>query len=127
MKVININEKFENFSEHFSPKIIAELNGQHVKLGKFKGDFVWHKHENEDEMFFVLKGKFLMDIRLLEGVDIAERTLELNEGEIIVIPKGVEHRPRSAEEVHVMLFEPAGTLNTGDVKSEMTRDSTDWI
>ncbi|MBK9332966.1 MAG: cupin domain-containing protein [Ignavibacteria bacterium] len=115
MEVINLNEKFGKFSDHFSPKIIAELNGQHVKLGKFKGEFIWHKHDNEDEMFMVIKGKFFMDLR--------GSTIEINEGEIIVIPKGTEHRPRSVEEVHVMLFEPAGTLNTGDVNNEFTKSN----
>ncbi len=93
MEVINLNEKLGKFADHFNPRIIAELNGQHVKLGKFKGDFVWHSHQSEDEMFYVLKGKFFMDFR--------DQTLEINEGEIIIVPKGVEHRPRADEEVCV--------------------------
>ncbi len=119
MEVINLNEKFGKFSDHFSPKIIAELNGQQVKLGKFKGEFVWHKHDSEDEMFLVIKGKFFMDLR--------DRTMEINAGEMIVIPRGTEHRPRSEEEVHVMLFEPAGTLNTGDVQNELTKNNPERI
>ena len=127
MKVINLKEKFGKFTDHFSPKIIAELNGQHVKLGKFIGDFVWHKHDNEDEMFLVVSGKFFMDIRSKDENEVLEKTLELKEGEMIVIPKGVEHRPHSNEEVQVMLFEPAGTLNTGDVYNELTKDNPEWI
>ena len=127
MNVINLDKKFKAFSDHFSPKIIAELNGQHVKLGKFIGDFVWHKHDNEDEMFLVIKGKFFMDIKTKEGNEVLQKTLELNEGEMIVIPKGVEHRPHSNEEVQVMLFEPAGTLNTGDVNNAMTKKDPEWI
>lgn len=127
MKVINLKEKFGKFTDHFSPKIIAELNGQHVKLGKFIGDFVWHKHDNEDEMFLVISGKFFMDIRSKEENVVIEKTLEIREGEMIVIPKGVEHRPHSNEEVRVMLIEPAGTLNTGDVNNELTKDVPEWI
>lgn len=119
MEVINIKNKLEKFHEHFSPKIIAELNGQHVKLVKFKGDFVWHSHKDEDELFYVIKGSFYMDLR--------DRTLEIKEGEMIVIPKGTEHRPRADEEVHIMLFEPASTLNTGDVENEMTKKEIQWI
>ena len=119
MEVINLKDKLGKFTDHYSPKIISELNGHHVKLGKFKGDFVWHSHEKEDELFMVLKGKFLMDFR--------DKTVEINEGEIIVVPKGVEHRPRAEEEVHVMLFEPASTLNTGNVENELTKKELDWI
>lgn len=119
MEVINIKNKLEKFSDHFNPRIIAELNGQHVKLGKFKGEFVWHSHENEDELFYVIKGSFNMDFR--------DKTLELREGDMIVIPKGTEHRPRASEEVHVMLFEPASTLNTGDVINDLTRKNLEWI
>jgi mannose-6-phosphate isomerase-like protein (cupin superfamily) len=108
MDVINIKQKLGKFSDYFNPRIIAELNGQHVKLGKFKGEFTWHSHKDEDELFFVVKGKFFMDFR--------DKTIEIKEGEMIVVPKGTEHRPRADEEVHVMLFEPAGTFNTGDVE-----------
>ncbi|MBK8550655.1 MAG: cupin domain-containing protein [Ignavibacteria bacterium] len=119
MEVINLKDKLGKFPGHYDPKIIAELNGQHVKLVKFKGDFVWHSHKDEDELFFVIKGSFFMDLR--------DKTVEIKEGEMIVIPKGVEHRPRADEEVHVLLFEPASTLNTGDVENEMTKKELEWI
>ncbi len=119
MEVINIKNKLEKFSDYFNPKIIAGLNGQHVKLGKFKGDFVWHSHKHEDEMFYVIKGSFFMDLR--------DKTLEIKEGEMIVIPKNIEHRPRAEEEVHIMLFEPESTLNTGDAESELTVKNPEWI
>ena len=107
-KVI-FNHKLALFEDCWNPRAVGELNGQYVKLVKFKGEFVWHKHENEDEMFYVIKGKFIMEFR--------DKTVKLNEGEFIIVPKGVEHRPVANEEVHVMLFEPASTLNTGDSKS----------
>jgi mannose-6-phosphate isomerase-like protein (cupin superfamily) len=112
MEKINLREKFSLFSEHFQPKIVGELNGQHVKLCKFAGPFVWHHHESEDELFLVVKGRFRMEFR--------DRHVWLEEGEMLVVPRGVEHRPVAEEEVHVMLFEPAGTLNTGNVRGEMT-------
>ena len=108
----NLTEKFAAFTEHWTPKIVAELNGQHVKLSKFKGAFVWHSHEHEDEMFLVHHGSFRMEFR--------DRTVHLSEGDFLVVPRGVEHRPVSDEEVHVVLFEPAGTLNTGNVLDERT-------
>lgn len=119
MEVIKISEKLSKFTDYFNPRIIAELNGQHVKLGKFKGEFVWHSHENEDELFLVVKGSFIMDFR--------DKSVEVKENEIIVVPKGVEHRPRADEEVHVLLFEPSGTLNTGNVENEMTREKLERI
>ena len=119
MEKINVNQKLSLFSEHFSPKIAGELNGQHVKLVKFKGEFVWHKHESEDEMFYVIKGCFTMQLR--------DGDIEIGENEFIIIPKGVEHCPKADEEVSIMLFEPAGTLNTGDTKSELTRTNLDKI
>ena len=119
MEKINVNQKLSLFSEHFSPKIAGELNGQHVKLVKFKGEFVWHKHESEDEMFYVIKGCFTMQLR--------DGDIEIGENEFIIIPKGVEHCPKADEEVSIMLFEPAGTLNTGDVESELTRTNLDKI
>lgn len=119
MDVISIKEKLGKFSDYFNPKVIAELNGQHVKLGKFKGEFIWHSHNDEDEMFLVVKGKFFMEFR--------DKTVEINEGEMIVVPKGVEHRPRADEEVHVMLFEPAKTINTGNIENEMTIKEPEWI
>lgn len=119
MHKINITEKLALFSEHWSPKIVGELNGQHVKLVKFKGEFVWHKHDAEDEMFLVIKGSFRMEYR--------DKTIVLNEGEFLIVPKGVEHRPVADEEVSIMLFEPASTLNTGDAESELTKHKLDWI
>ena len=119
MEKVNLKQKFSLFSKHWSPKIVGELNGQHVKLAKLKGDFVWHKHEREDELFFVVKGSFKMEYR--------DRTVEVNENEFVIVPKGVEHKPVAEEEVWVMLFEPASTLNTGDVENEMTKSDLDWI
>ena len=113
MDKINLLKKFELFNDHWSPKIVGELNGQQVKLSKFKGEFIWHKHENEDELFLVVKGNFRMELR--------DKTIELNEGEILIVPKGVEHKPVADEEVWVMLFEPASTLNTGNVIDEKTK------
>ncbi len=112
MKKVNIKEKFALFDEHWSPKIAGELNDQHVKLVKFQGEFVWHHHESEDELFLVMKGRFRMDFR--------DRAVWIEEGEFIIVPRGVEHRPFAEDEVHVMLFEPAGTLNTGNVRNELT-------
>lgn len=112
MDKINVREKMSLFSEHWSPRIAAELNGQHVKLVKFQGEFVWHSHPNEDEMFFVWRGRFRMEFR--------DRSVELSEGEMIVVPRGVEHRPVAEQEVEVILFEPASTLNTGDAESHLT-------
>jgi len=109
---INLAEKLGLFGEHWSPKVIAELNGQEVKLVKFKGAFTWHHHEREDELFLVVRGRFRMEFR--------DRSVELREGEMIVVPHGVEHRPVADEEVHVMLFEPADTLNTGNVRDART-------
>ena len=112
MEKINLAEKFSLFSERWSPKIVGELNGQLVKLVKFKGPFVWHHHDHEDEMFYVVKGNF--DMELEDG------TVTINEGEFIVIPRGIEHRPNAKEECEVMLFEPASTLNTGNIENERT-------
>ena len=112
MDKVNLAEKLARFSEHWSPKVVGELNGQHVKLVKFVGEFVWHKHDHEDELFLVVKGRFRMDFR--------DRQVGLDEGEFLIVPRGVEHRPVADEEVHVLLFEPASTLNTGDVTDERT-------
>jgi mannose-6-phosphate isomerase-like protein (cupin superfamily) len=117
MTKVRLAEKFDTFSEHWSPRIAGELNGQHVKLVKFQGDFVWHHHANEDELFLVVHGAFRMDYRDETGVELA---LDIGEGEFVIVPRGVEHRPCAEQEVHVMLFEPAGTLNTGNVRSERT-------
>ncbi len=112
MEKVNIAEKLALFHDHWSPRIVAELNGQHVKVVKFQGPFMWHRHEGEDEMFLVVRGTFRMELR--------DRAIELREGELIVVPRGVEHRPVAENEVEVLLFEPAGTLNTGDVRNERT-------
>ncbi len=119
MNKININEKLSLFSEHWSPKIVGELNGQLVKLVKFKGEFVWHKHDKEDEMFFVLIGSFTMQLR--------DGDIEIGENEFIIIPKGIEHRPVTKGEVSVMLFEPASTLNTGNKTGKFTKKELDRI
>jgi mannose-6-phosphate isomerase-like protein (cupin superfamily) len=110
MEKVNLREKFSLFSEHWKPRVAGELNGQHVKLVKFRGPFAWHHHDTEDELFLVVKGRFQMEFR--------DRDVWLNEGEFLIVPHGVEHRPVSEEEVHVLLFEPATTLNTGNVENE---------
>ncbi len=107
MEKVNLTEKLARFTEHWQPKIVGELNGQHVKLVKFRGPFVWHHHEHEDELFLVHRGRFRMEFR--------DRVVELGAGDFIVVPRGVEHRPVADEEVEVLLFEPAATRNTGDV------------
>jgi mannose-6-phosphate isomerase-like protein (cupin superfamily) len=119
MDRINLAEKLGKFSAHWSPKIIAELNGQHVKLVKFQGEFVWHQHEHEDELFYVVRGSFRMEFR--------DRAVELAEGELLVVPRGVEHRPVAEREVSVMLFEPASTVNTGDAGGARTVAQPDWV
>ena len=114
MNKVNLLQKFELVTDYWSPKIIGDLNGQQVKLAKFKGEFVWHHHEAEDEAFFVMKGSFIMEFR--------NKKVEVNEGEMIIVPKGVEHKPVAEKEVWVMLFEPAATLNTGNrVDDEKTK------
>jgi len=109
---VNLVQKLTLFDEYWSPKIVGELNGQQVKLAKLKGAFTWHHHEAEDELFLVLKGRLIIKLR---GKDVA-----LEEGEFLIIPHGVEHKPVAEEEAHVLLFEPKGTLNTGNVQSEHT-------
>jgi mannose-6-phosphate isomerase-like protein (cupin superfamily) len=116
---ITIRKKFDLFTDHWNPKIVGELNGQYIKLVKFNGAFVWHKHENEDEMFLVISGNFNMELR--------DKIINLDKGDFIIIPKGTEHRPVAAEEVHVMLFEPASTLNTGELKNEFTKNELERI
>src|SRR5688500_8887714 len=113
MEKVNIQQKLSLFTDHWSPQIVGELNGQHVKLVKFKGEFVWHKQDNEDELFYVVKGRFNMEYR--------DKVVTINENEFLIVPKGVEHRPVAIEEVAVMLFEPATTLNTGDAVSDLTK------
>lgn len=112
-------EKLAQFSEYWSPKIVGELNGQLVKLVKFHGPFVWHHHEQEDELFYVVRGRFRMEFR--------DRHVWVEQGEFIIVPRGVEHRPVADEAVEVLLFEPATTLNTGNVRNERTRDTLDRI
>ena len=119
IKKINLKEKLSLFHDYWNPKIVGELNNQHVKLVKFKGEFVFHKHIEEDEMFFVVDGSFIMEFR--------DKTIEIKKNEFIIIPKGVEHRPIAKNEVSVMLFEPVSTINTGEVKNEQTRDNLENI
>ncbi|WAM26568.1 MULTISPECIES: cupin domain-containing protein [Myxococcus] len=111
---VNLAQKLALFSEHWSPKVVGELNGQHVRLARLHGPFVWHHHDAEDELFLVLHGQLRMELR--------ERTVNVGPGEFIIIPRGVEHRPVAEEEVHVLLFEPATTLNTGNVREERTAE-----
>jgi mannose-6-phosphate isomerase-like protein (cupin superfamily) len=112
MDKVNLREKFALFEDHWSPKLVGELNGQHIKLVKLRGEFIWHKHDREDELFLVVRGRFRMDF--------LDRQVWLEEGEFLVVPRGVEHRPVADEEAQVLLFEPAATLNTGDVRDERT-------
>lgn len=119
MNKVNLADKFKSFSEHWSPKVVGELNGQQVKLVKFQGEFVWHHHEDEDELFFVVKGRFRIEFR--------DRRVWLEAGEFMIVPRGTEHKPVADEEVHVLLFEPAGTLNTGNIENEMTRAQLERI
>jgi len=119
LEKVNVRSKFEHFQEFWKPFIVAEVNGQLVKLVKMKGEFIWHSHEKEDEMFLVVKGRFRIEFR--------ERQVWLEEGEFIVVPRGVEHRPVAEEEVQVLLFEPVSTLNTGNVRNERTREKLERI
>ena len=119
MDKINVREKLELFSAHWQPKIVGELNGQHVKLVKFHGEFVWHHHQHEDELFYVVSGRFRMDFR--------DRQVWVEEGEFIIVPRGVEHRPYAENEVAVMLFEPESTLNTGNTREKLTADKLDRL
>ncbi len=112
MDKVNLSEKFKLINTHWDPKIVGELNGQHVRLVKFQGEFVWHKHETEDELFLVVAGSFDMQFR--------DRTVTVEEGEFIIVPYGIEHCPKADKEVHVLLFEPAGTVNTGDTGGNRT-------
>jgi mannose-6-phosphate isomerase-like protein (cupin superfamily) len=112
MNAIDLRQKFASFSDYWNPRIVAELNGQQVKVVKFRGEFLWHHHDDEDELFLVHRGRFRMEFR--------DRVVQLGEGEMIVVPRGVEHRPVADEEVEVMLFEPASTVNTGNIVNERT-------
>ncbi len=119
MEKINLFQKFSSFSDHFKPRIVGELNGQQVKLVKFQGEFIWHHHDNEDELFYVVKGSFDMHLH--------DKVITVNAGEFLIIPKGVEHKPVAEYEVEVMLFEPASTLNTGNVINEKTAANLKYI
>jgi mannose-6-phosphate isomerase-like protein (cupin superfamily) len=119
VKKVNLAEAFSAIHDHWQPRIAADLNGQQVKLVKFIGPFVWHHHDQEDELFLVVRGSFLMEFR--------DRTVEIGAGEFLVVPRGVEHRPVADREVEVLLFEPASTLNTGNVRSERTVDRLERI
>jgi len=119
MNKVNLKEKLGLISEHWVPRIVGELNGQQVKLVKLEGEFVWHHHEHEDELFLVIKGKLLM--RLRDG------DIRINEGEFLIVPRGVEHQPVAEGEVHLLLFEPATTLNTGNVRNERTVERLEHV
>ena len=119
MNKVIISEKLSLFNDYCNPRIIGELNGQHVKLVKLKGEFVWHKHDNEDELFYVLKGTLKMQFR--------DKIVQVNKNEFLIVPRGVEHKPTADEEVSIMLFEPASALNTGDTRGELTRDTLESI
>ncbi|PQJ80849.1 mannose-6-phosphate isomerase [Polaribacter porphyrae] len=119
MTKVNLQSKLEKFNEYWTPKIVGELNNQFVKVAKFKGDFVMHKHDDEDELFYVIAGTLF--------IKLADKTLELNAGEFAIIPKGVLHQPFAPEEVHILLFEPASTLNTGNTVNNLTVSKLDKI
>jgi len=116
---VNLAAKLGRFEQLWAPRIVGELNGQHVKLAKIKGAFDWHRHEREDELFLVVRGRFRMELR--------ERSIELDEGEMLIVPRGVEHRPVADEECHILLFEPASTVNTGDLRNARTIEHPEWI
>jgi len=118
IEAINLAEKLDQFDEYWSPKIVGELNGQYVKLAKFKGEFVWHQHEAEDELFYVTRGELLIHLR--------DGEVRVRQGEFAIVPRGVEHRPVAEQEVHVLLFEPRSTVNTGELQSGRTR-SDEWV
>lgn len=119
INTINLADKLAQIDEHWSPRIAGELNDSYVKLAKLKGEFVWHQHADEDELFYVVKGRLCIKLR--------DRDLWIGEGEFAIIPRGVEHKPVAEEEVHVMLLEPKTTVNTGNVQSDMTVTEDKWI
>lgn len=129
MQKISLAEKLSLINDHWNPRIIGELNGQYLKLVKFKGPFTWHHHETEDEMFLVVKGRFRMEFREGNDPETSEdqQELWLEEGEFIIVPRGVEHRPVADEEAEVLLFEPASTLNTGNVRDDFTVPKLYWL
>lgn len=119
MKPVNLSFVFSQIPDLWNPRIVGELNGQHVKLARVQGEFVWHHHDAEDELFLVLRGRLDMHLR--------ERVVTIREGEFFIVPRGVEHKPVAEEETHILLFEPAGTLNTGNVRNERTRDELERL
>lgn len=119
LEKVNLTAKLTGIRSFWNPGIVGELNGQHVKLARLSGEFVWHSHAEEDELFLVLKGRLRMELR--------DGTVDLEAGEILIVPRGVEHRPVADEEVHVLLFEPAGTMNTGDVTDDRTVEDPEWL
>lgn len=119
MRKVNLAEKLASFNETWSPKVVGELNGQQVKLAKLDGEFVWHHHDDEDELFLIVKGRLRMELR--------DGPIDLEEGEFLIVPRGVEHRPVAEEPCEVLLFEPASTLNTGNVRNDRTRDELESI
>ena len=129
MDKVNISEKLNQFNDYYNPRLIGELNGQHVKAVKLKGEFIWHHHDHEDELFLVIKGKLKMELRCTESSDHLEWSddFEVTAGEFIIVPSGIEHKPVADEEVHLLLFEPASTLNTGNVENERTRKELEKI
>jgi mannose-6-phosphate isomerase-like protein (cupin superfamily) len=124
MRKVNLSDAFARFSEHWTPKIVGELNGQHVRLVKIAGEFVWHHHDLEDELFLVVRGMLRLEYRDPNG---AEQSIVLDEGEMLIVPRGTEHRPVAPTEAHVLLFEPASTLNTGNVVSDRTVSAPDRL
>jgi mannose-6-phosphate isomerase-like protein (cupin superfamily) len=119
MNKITISEKLNLFQDHWNPRIIGELNGQQVKLVKLKGPFIWHSHENEDELFYVISGQLKMEFR--------DKSILINPGELIIVPRGIEHRPVAENEVAIMLFEPSTTINTGNTDSDLRRENLEKI
>ena len=119
MKKINLKSKFQKFTDQWSPKVIEEMNDYQFKLVKIENDFTWHKHEDTDEAFFVIEGKM--------GIELEDETIELNEGEMIVIPKGKKHKPYANKEAKIMLIEPKGVTNTGDIRNDFTTENDQWI
>ena len=118
-KKINIRKKLRKFNDHWSPKVVAEMNDYQLKLAKISGEFIWHQHKSTDEVFYVVKGKMIIEFR--------DGKVELSEGEMYVVPKGVEHKPYAEKECHIMLIEPRGVINTGEVKNELTAINDNWI
>ena len=119
MKKINFKEKFQKFSDQWSPKVIAEMNDYQFKLVKIQNDFIWHKHEDTDEVFIVLNGKIF--------IEFEDETIEINQGEMIVVPKGVKHKPYAKDEANIMLVEPSGVINTGDKEGDLTAPNDQWV